>query len=236
MLTNQRHQQIIQRLDEEGMVTLRQLVASLKVSESTIRRDLSTLEELGQLVRVHGGARRVDLNEVELTLESKRTRHIKEKEQIAQKSIKFIHSGQTIFIDAGTTTLALVPHLTTFSSLTVVTNGLAQAELLTDLGIETILLGGSVKHGTKAVIGPTAEAALQTYYFDVAFIGMNGIDEVFGLTTPSVEEAAIKRWAIHQSDATYLLADRSKLGQRFFAKVASIEAVRWISEDEETAF
>ncbi|SDI64950.1 DeoR/GlpR family DNA-binding transcription regulator [Dolosicoccus paucivorans] len=230
MLTKQRHREIIQALEEEEMVTLRHLVDALGVSESTIRRDLSELEKAGRLVRVHGGARRVDLNEVELSLEMKKTRRIKEKERIAQKAVKFIHSGQTLFIDAGTTTLALIPHLTSFASLTVVTNGIAQAEILTDLGIETILLGGTVKHGTKAIVGSSAEAALQNYYFDVAFIGMNGIDETFGLTTPSVEEAIIKKLAIRQSDKTCLLADQSKLGQRFFAKVAPIEDVTWISE------
>ncbi|MER2063973.1 MAG: DeoR family transcriptional regulator, partial [Alkalibacterium sp.] len=127
-----------------------------------------------------------------------------------------------IYLDAGTTTYAMIPYLEG-KRITVVTNGVPHAALLTDLNIETILLGGKIKQRTKAIIGSVAERQLNEVNFTKAFMGMNGVDITQGFTTPDTEESAVKRKAILQSSQSYVLADVSKLDEVSFSKVADLD-------------
>lgn len=228
MLTEERHLYILQQLKLKTMVTVNQLIDTLKVSESTIRRDLSQLEEEGQLIRVHGGAkRRFDLDK-EPTLHEKAMIHQETKSAIARHCAQLIDEGDTIFIDAGTTTLAMIHYMEVRPAL-VVTNGIDQAALLTDKGYETLILGGKLKAGTKAIIGSAAIQQLEQYRFQKAFMGINGIDVEYGLTTPDIEEGAIKSLVLKHSNQVFVLADNSKFGKVSFSKVANIDDVQIIT-------
>ena len=222
MLTEPRHQYIINQLQLNTMVTVQALVNHLDVSESTIRRDLSLLEDEGQLIRVHGGAKRHYVLDKEPSFQEKATIHQDEKLAIARYGASLVNKGETIFIDAGTTTLAMIEFIQAEPAL-VVTNGIEQAALLIDKGFETLILGGKLKAGTKAIVGTTAFQQLKQYRFQKAFIGMNGIDVEYGLTTPDPEESAIKALMIQQANLAFVLADESKFGKVSFSKVANID-------------
>lgn len=223
MLTEERHQYIIEKLQKEHTLKTQELMEELGCSESTVRRDLSQLEEEGVLVRVHGGAKRVYTMSSELEMEEKSAKNIQEKQQIALFAAGLVEEEDILFLDAGSTTYEVIPYLEGIQNLLVVTNGVSHAQLLTEHNIATILLGGQIKLKTKAVIGATAQEQLSGYRFSKAFLGMNGIDEEFGCTTPDVEEAAIKRLAGSHANQSYVLADHSKFHQVSFSKVGELE-------------
>lgn len=232
MLTHKRRALILELLRYEEMISLQRLVEALSSSESTIRRDLSQLEKEGLLVRIHGGAKRSYSLELEHSIQEKERQSKNEKHFIGKKAALFVEDGDTIFIDAGTTTLHMVKQLAG-KQFTAVTNGIQQATALSELGVRVILIGGLLKNGTRAIIGSTAIEQLKQYHFDKTFLGMNGIDLRIGYTTTDEEEATIKRIAMRQSGFTYVLADATKLSKISFCQVAALnEAAMIINQPE----
>ena len=222
MLTDERHAIILDQLEQKNTVTVQELVEQLGHSESTIRRDLTTLEDQEKLVRIHGGARKKRKPVDEPTMDEKTVKFIQEKEKVSQLAATLVDDFDVIYLDAGTTTYSMIPYLEG-KQIPVVTNGVPHAALLTDHKIETLLLGGKIKQRTKAVIGAFAERQLNELNFTKAFMGMNGVDIAQGFTTPDTEEAAVKQKAIRQSNQSYVLTDVSKLGEVSFSKVADID-------------
>ncbi|SDJ61796.1 DeoR/GlpR family DNA-binding transcription regulator [Salimicrobium halophilum] len=221
MLTAERHQLILSLLADKQTIRLQEIIDHTNASESTIRRDLDTLEKKGKLNRVHGGASAATLTKEEATMSEKSEKFHAEKEAIASFAARFIKGKETIFLDAGSTTNLMIPHLD--PSITVVTNGPEHLPMLAERGITTYLIGGFVKPGTRAVIGANAVENLRQYRFDRCFVGVNGITEEDGLTTPDPEEAAIKKNVLAQSLSRYILADHSKFGTRTFTKFGDPE-------------
>lgn len=231
MLTKQRHQLILQRLSEQKVVKLKELVDLTDSSESTIRRDLTDLEAEGYLARVHGGATLIATPDEEPTFEEKRDRFVDEKVAIARKAATFIEDGMSIYLDAGTTTQAMVPFLEG-KKIVVVTNSLPIANGLFDLDIKTFVIGGELKRSTQALVGYNARESMMNYRVDLAFLGMNGIDLDAGYTTPDPEEALVKKTAIELAHMSYVLADASKIGKRTFSRVATLDAAQLITSSD----
>lgn len=231
MLTKQRHQLILQRLSEQKVVKLKELVDLTDSSESTIRRDLTDLEAEGYLARVHGGATLLSTPDEEPTFEEKRDRFVDEKVAIARKAATFIEDGMSIYLDAGTTTQAMVPFLEG-KKIVVVTNSLTIANELFDLDIKTFVIGGELKRSTQALVGYNARESMMNYRVDLAFLGMNGIDLDAGYTTPDPEEALVKKTAIELAQTSYVLADASKIGKRTFSRVATLDAAQLITSSD----
>lgn len=233
MLTKQRHQLILQRLSEQKVVKLKELVDLTDSSESTIRRDLTDLEAEGYLARVHGGATLLSTPDEEPTFEEKRDRFVDEKVAIARKAATFIEDGMSIYLDAGTTTQAMVPFLEG-KKIVVVTNSLPIANELFDLDIKTFVIGGELKRSTQALVGYNARESMMNYRVDLAFLGMNGIDLDAGYTTPDPEEALVKKTAIELAQTSFVLADASKIGKRTFSRVATLDAAQLITSSDES--
>ncbi|MCT4799081.1 DeoR/GlpR family DNA-binding transcription regulator [Exiguobacterium profundum] len=233
MLTKQRHQLILQRLSEQKVVKLKELVDLTDSSESTIRRDLTDLEAEGYLARVHGGATLIATPDEEPTFEEKRDRFVDEKVAIARKAATFIEDGMSIYLDAGTTTQAMVPFLEG-KKIVVVTNSLPIANELFDLDIKTFVIGGELKRSTQALVGYNARESMMNYRVDLAFLGMNGIDLEAGYTTPDPEEALVKKTAIELAQTSFVLADASKIGKRTFSRVATLDAAQLITSSSES--
>ncbi|MCC5895532.1 MAG: DeoR/GlpR transcriptional regulator [Alkalibacterium sp.] len=222
MLTEDRYTFILNQIEQKDTITIQSLIEALNHSESTIRRDLTTLEEQNKLVRIHGGARKKRKPMDEASMEDKTVKNTHEKERIGQTAADLVVDHDVIYLDAGSTTYAMIPFLEN-KHVTVVTNGVPHAALLTDYKVDTILLGGKIKQKTKAIIGTVAEKQLNSMHFTKAFMGMNGVDPHYGLTTPDIEEASVKQKAIEKSNESYVLADQSKLGEVSFVKVADID-------------
>ncbi|QTN01545.1 DeoR family transcriptional regulator [Sediminibacillus dalangtanensis] len=224
MLTPERHQLIVQQIAKHGTVAIQDLIKLTAASESTIRRDLSELENQNKLVRVHGGAASRQTISQELSIPEKTTKNLQEKKRIAAEAALLVEPDEYIYLDAGTTTFEMIPHLKN-KNITVVTNGLTHLDALSAQQITTYLTGGLVKHKTRALIGRGAQIGLQSYRFDKCFIGVNGIDLAYGLTTPDPEEALIKQQALQSAQQCFVLADYTKFGQVSFSKIADLEEV-----------
>lgn len=221
VLAEERQQHILQMLKENNVVKLQEIREQTNCSESSARRDLQLLEEKGLLVRVHGGAKIKHSLQRELDMSGKASKNTTQKEVIAKAAAKLVEAEDVIYLDAGTTTLAMIPYLNK-PELTVVTNGVMHASLLADQNVRTILVGGELKNTTKAIIGVKAVSSLTQFRFNKAFLGINGIHPRYGFTTPDPNEAAVKTAALEQSEECFVLADPSKFDNVSFVKVAEL--------------
>ncbi|MDZ5254269.1 DeoR/GlpR family DNA-binding transcription regulator [Clostridium sp. LIBA-8841] len=222
MLSEKRHEIILNLLKLKGFVGLNELLESTESSESTIRRDLSYLESINLLKRVHGGAKSLDNVSKELSYNEKSSKSIHEKRAIAKYAASLIKDGDCIFIDAGTTTYELIDYLEN-KDIFVVSNGLSHIDTLIQKNIKCYMIGGNVKISTKAITGSDALMCLSKFRFDKCFIGANGVHPTYGLTTPDTEEAILKECAIKNSRKSYLLVDDSKFGEISTIKFADID-------------
>lgn len=229
MLTEERRQKILHLLDQQKIVKSQDLIAILNASESTIRRDLQELENEGLLERIHGGAKKGQLLGFEQNMTEKTLKNIHEKQVIAQLAASLINEEDVIYLDAGSTTLEMIPYLQG-RKLTVVTNSVKHAAGLVDLQLSTIILGGQVKLSTNAVLGANALDQLKDYHFNKVFMGMNGADLTHGFTTPDPEEAAVKKLAMANAEESFVLIDHSKFNKLSFTSVASLSAATIITE------
>lgn len=227
---NNRRQKILQILEEKNSVSLQYLVEVLDVSQATIRRDLSLLEEKNLIFRRHGGAsKKTAARGLEPSFDSKIDEFLQDKKEVAKYVCEhFIENGQTIYLDAGTSSYYMIDYLKN-RNITVVTNSIYHLRKLVEYKIHTIILGGNVKHSTQAIVGSSAFNQLSKYSFDACFIGCNGVDTEFGLSTADEQEAILKTKALKNSKNKYVLADISKFGHRKFQKFADIDAATIIS-------
>ncbi|WP_415860015.1 DeoR/GlpR family DNA-binding transcription regulator [Pediococcus parvulus] len=224
VFTEERQQAIIKQLNRDGIVKLQELVQTLDCSISTVRRDLQELEDQGKLVRVHGGATQITTLQSEPGVLEKSSKNVQAKQKIAKLAVQQIRADEVIYLDAGTSTEAMIPFMTTLSSVLVVTNGVQLASKLADINVKTYLLGGELKNTTKAIIGADVVETIKNFRFNRAFMGVNGVHPKYGFTTPDPNEAAVKRDVLAQSELGYFLADKSKLNEVSFAKVAELGA------------
>lgn len=232
ILTPERHQLILETLKDKQVVKIQELIELTNTSESTIRRDLVQLEEDNYLKRVHGGASLLQGKRTEPSISEKSTKNLHEKQLIGQFAARQIEEGDSIFLDAGTTTMQMIPFLEQ-KDITVVTNGITLVEPLLEKGIPTYLLGGLIKGKTRALIGRGALDNLNGYRFDKCFIGVNSVHHMHGFSTPDPEEALVKQTAIKLSREVFALADQTKFGEISFAKITDIEQATIITTGDE---
>ncbi|MBP2649255.1 MAG: transcriptional regulator, DeoR family [Firmicutes bacterium] len=222
----ERKKKIIEYLQLNLRVSVRELSSNFSVSESTIRRDLQELEDENKLKRTHGGAVYLEDVNLELTFGEKEDKFRQEKVAIAKKAAELIEDGDTILIDSGTTTLYMVNELRKFSNLTVVTNSIILAQVLQGQeNIQVVVVGGMLRKNTLAMVGPMAEQALGMLNVNKAFIGTNGLSLENGLTTPNIIEAATKTKMISIAKQVVVLTDWSKFGKVSFAKFAELSQI-----------
>jgi len=183
MISEKRQSLILQELKKKDFLSLQELIERTGCSASTIRRDLSKLQQLGRLQRVHGGATLNSHRNQEPILSEKLSTNLKEKKEIGRNAALLIEDNDCIFMDAGSSTIEMIPFIKA-QDIVVVTNGLSHVERLLQRGIKTLMIGGEVKATTFATVGASALEVLRRYCFDKAFIGMNGLDLNHGLTTP----------------------------------------------------
>lgn len=226
MLAEERFAKILDLLAEKRSATVQELCEALNASESTVRRDLTELDRLGKLNKVHGGATLPDSQFLadELTMDAKQALAIAEKRDIARAAAMLILPQDFIYIDAGTTTLALVQALSG-SALEAhyVTNGIAHARLLVQKGCKVFVPGGMLRPNTEAIVGAAAVASLQAYNFNKAFLGANGVDLQAGFTTPDPEEAAVKATAVRHARESWFLVDSTKFARVYPAVITELQ-------------
>jgi len=232
MYAAERQQRILQQARAAGRVEVAALAENLGVATETVRRDLTALERRGSLRRVHGGAIPVERLELEPTLATRSGRLADTKRRIAARVLDHIPAGATVLLDAGSTTLAVVEMLPPDRDLTVLTNSVAAAAVLTTHpGVTLYLLGGRVRGVTGAAVGDWATEALADVVVDVAIMGTNGMSVDRGLTTPDQAEARVKHAMVESARIVVLATDSSKAGDDHLHRFASLSDVDIIITD-----
>lgn len=233
MFAEERKRNIVAYVNEKMRVTVGELCTEFSVSPATIRNDLNELYEKGLLRRTHGGAIANTQTDFEPITNEKTEKFLKEKQAIAKVALNYIHEGDCIALDAGTTTYELARILGQFKKLRVVTYDLNIASYL-DMNTEVSLFvaGGEIRKGHHYMIGNTSLESLQKLNVDIFFMAANGINMKKGITTPQLDTAFIKEQIIANSRQCILLADSSKLDNVSFAKFAEIQDVNVFITDE----
>ena len=232
-MTVGRRAKIIEELQQNGKVDVSDLSKKYGVSEVTIRNDLIQLEKKGMLIRTRGGALRQESVSTDFALSEKRRRYFREKQLIGKKAAELIQNGETIIFDSGTTTMEVARNLSGHSDLTILTNAInIAASLTSNNACRVIMLGGLLRGKSLSLVGTQAEENLRNYSCDKLFLGVDGIDSGYGLTTPNMEEAHLNRIMIDVVKEVILVTDSSKFQRRSFAYISPIKKVHTIVTDE----
>ena len=219
-------------------LTVGEITRRFRVSEATARRDLAELEKQGYITRTYGGAvSQQGKISFEYFFREKRKKNVREKKLIAGKAVQMIKEGDTVFIDSGSTTWLMAKALCTtpkrLKDITILTNSLA---VCWELGIleslKLILLGGTVRMKLADVCGMQAQANMQKYSVDKAFLGVDGISAEKGLTTTDSQTANIEKQVISNSKEVIVLADNTKVGRISFISYADIREVSVLVTDD----
>lgn len=223
-----RRQGLARLLSARGFVRVADASLELGVSEVTIRGDLSALAREGRAVRVHGGAMPVDaLVDRESPVESTRDRDAAAKRAIGVVAARLVASGECVYLDAGSTALAVAEALLDrreLHDLIVVTSSLSLALALEPAipRFEVIVTGGTLRPLQHSLVNPFAAPMLASLRFDLAFIGCNGIHPVHGVTNVNLPEAEVKTLAVRAARRAVLVADGGKLGSTDVAVIGGV--------------
>lgn len=235
MYPEERQQAMATLVAERGRLSVNRLAAEYDVTTETVRRDLSALERMGLVRRVHGGAVPASsLTVIESALVDRDSANTAEKERIARAAIDLLPpAGATILIDAGSTTSRFASMLPRDHRLTVYTHAVSvAARLATSPQIDLHVLPGRVRSTTQAAVGADTVAALAELRADAAFLGTNGVSFEHGLSTPDGDEAATKRAMVGSSRQVVLLADGSKVGIEAPVRFAKVEELDVLVTDD----
>ena len=229
LFIEERQDEIIKYIDKVEKATIEDIMSLLKISRSTVRRDLIDLERKNLIIRTRGGALKKRYFKYEFSLNEKKDLNLDRKKKIAQIAKRFINEGDIIYISGGTTTLELAKVLFDVGNLVVFTNAInILLELVNNSSIRIKLVGGDFRKKTFSMVGQEAINFLDRYNFDKAFVGVNGISIVEGFTTPNELEAVIDGKVIKRSKEAFILADETKFGAVAFSTICKIEDVDYI--------
>lgn len=221
MLALERQKRILELLDLDGSVLVSKLSVELGVTEETIRRDLEKLEKQDMLRRTHGGAVQFDENAYDLSLETRKSKNVDEKKNLAKAAARFIASGDTIFLDASTTTFYIAKEIKSVHNLTVITNSM---RILNELqgcdSVKVIAIGGVVSQN-QSLVGNMAEQCIDNYFANKMFFSSKGLTPEAGILDSNAEESGIKKRMMHNCSKIYYLCDNSKMGRVGFIKLAN---------------
>jgi DeoR/GlpR family transcriptional regulator of sugar metabolism len=228
MLARQRQERILEAVRAHGGAKVSELVTVLGVSEMTVRRDIATLAGRGLVARVHGGATALDGRSTdEPGFLAKSAMALAEKAAIAEAAADLVQPGDSVALSAGTTTYAVAEALLGVPHLTVITNSLPTARLLHESAREnpTVVLTGGVRTPSDALVGPVAVGTLRGLHVDWLFLGVHGIDEQAGLTTPNLVECETDRALMACARQVVVVADSSKWRVVGLSSIAALDEV-----------
>jgi DeoR family transcriptional regulator, fructose operon transcriptional repressor len=233
VFVDQRKQRILHLVSENHSVRVSEICTLLQASEATIRRDLKELHQSGALKRTHGGAVSNQIAAFELSVAEKEDRFKAEKIAIARMAADLVQQGDTIMLDAGTTTLQIARQIKQRRNISVVANSLNIAWELTDSEIDVTLIGGILRGKALSLVGPLTEQDLSRLHVDKLFLGTNGVDLKSGLTTPNLIEAQTKMAMVEIASEVIVVTDRSKFGRVSFSQFCPLKRVDALITDEQ---
>ncbi len=233
MLAEERRAILLQKLQDNGYVQVAELAANLGVSVITIRRDLEHMEKEGRCIRTRGGAVCApNSTTLELPYDIKRRRYMDEKRRIAAAAAELIGEGETIILDAGSTTYELALLLLRRRALTVVTNDLQIAtKLASNPSITLVCTGGIARANVYTLQGPQVESFLRTLRVNKAFLGADAIHPDGIVANVNLEEVAVKQAIVRSGERVILLADSSKFAITGFVEVCDLSKIDMLITD-----
>jgi DeoR/GlpR family transcriptional regulator of sugar metabolism len=211
-----RRASIVELAATSGLASVEELSERFGVTASTIRRDLALLEQSGHLARTYGGARAI-VAHPEADLRQRLGEAHEAKRAIGKWAASQVQAGETILLDAGTTTAAVAHELRHAKHLTVVTPGMTVLhELSSADGVEVECLGGTLRPMSQAFLGPLAEAALERRSFDRVFLGADSVTADRGICEADMRQTRLKELMTRRSEQVYLLVHAAKIGRAPF--------------------
>lgn len=229
---SERHNYILELLRQQGSVSVVDLANQLKVSSVTIRKDLTLLEEKNMLYRTHGSAILINPYINDRHVNEKEKSYPEEKRMIGIRAASLITPDDSIIIASGTTMHALARQIVPQGHLTVITAAINVTNILAcNKNIDIIQLGGLVRNSSVSAVGSYAEKMLENFSCSKLFMGVDGIDLDYGLTTTNMMEANLNQVMMKAAQKTVVLADSSKFGRRGFGKICDLDAVEQIITD-----
>ena len=232
MPRNPRQDQILELLQNFRHITVTELTGRLGVSNVTIRKDLTQLENMGLVLRNHGGVRLAQSVSSMPFVSVRKMENMEAKERIAEQALKLVQDGDSICIDAGSTNTILAEKLVK-RSLRIVTNSLEIVNTMKDSdSVALTVLGGIYRQEAGSFIGPVTEAAVSQMQFDLAFVGASGISSDGSFLTGNSIEGAVKRTILKAAKRRVILADSSKYDAQAFARFADYSLVDILISDK----
>lgn len=236
IIPDQRRELMWRQLRRHQVLSVHQLTEMFQCSHMTIRRDIAILERDGLAYSVPGGVRIASQVGSEPSHQLKAAAELPEKQGMAQRAAALLHPDMTVYLDAGTTTLSLVPYIRQHRGMTVVTNDFTIVQALADATeVEVIHTGGQLDHPNRSSVGPLAAATLRRVATDIAFISTSSWDLKRGITTPSASKVEVKQAALESAAQTVLIATSSKYGTFGTFKIAPLDSFDLIITDSALA-
>lgn len=221
---------ILDLLQNDKPVSVRELALEFNVSEMTIRRDLDELQRQGLAVRTHGGAVPTGkLRFLQTGLPTYGSSAIKSK--IGEAAARLAQPGQTVVIDTGTTALEVARHLRQDAGITVATTSLYVAQELFNTQVDVLILGGFLRREFPSVYGPLTEKLLEDIHIDILFIGCDGASSEGGFYSNDLHVSSLERSMIRIADRVVVVTESSKFGRRAFSRYASVDQVSAVVTD-----
>ena len=222
----ERQDMILNALLESDHMTTHELSAKLFVSVPTLRRDLIKLEQMGKIIRTHGGARLIKKSADEkIPILLREQEQNDAKEIMARKAAELVRDGDIIMLDGSTSACSLIPHLAEFKNLIVITSSAKSSFLLGRMGINTICTGGKMITRSLSYIGEDAENTIRRYNADIVFFSCRGLSMDGKLTDNSIEENSLRRIMLCHAKKRVLLCDSSKLGHTYLNNLCHLSEV-----------
>lgn len=222
MIANERKKYIMNKLNANGIVNVREMAQELNLHETTIRRDLEKLEKEGRLTRIYGGATLND-DSVELTTTQKLFLNFEAKKEVCRRACELVHDGECVFIDGGTTTYSMIDFLAS-KKIQIVTHNDLIIRRIKKCEAEIITIGGKYLPHYNMSVGAATMEAVGSYHYDHCFVGCLGINAQDSIAyTSETETMDVKRTAMKNSDHAYLLIDASKWNVKGFCKFARLD-------------
>lgn len=233
MFEEERHNKILNIINIKKSVKVYELSEALYVSNATVRRDLAKMEKAGVIKRSHGGAVLFDSSNAESAISVRELENIKEKKKIAELAISFISSNSVIFMDSSSTAGMVIPYLSQFKYLTVITNGLKNALLLSEKTEAKIYMpGGVVSTRSNSLLGSDTLDYLSNLNAGLAIFSCSGLTPNNGITDASFEQSKLKRALIRNSKVRVLLCDSSKFGGIYMCRTCGFEELDYVLTDK----
>ncbi len=211
----ERQDKIIELVSKTGSIQVERLAEILDVSQMTIRRDLDKLKGEGIIERKHGLA----VIKEEVTYREKLISRMDEKKMLAKACASLVKSGDTIFLDSGTTIYGIAELIQDIPNLTVITNDIEIGSLLHKSSVELMMCGGFVQKETGSVYGSFANQMMNYVQVGIAFMGAMSIDKRFNILTPTLDKATLKRMIVKNASKSYLVVDQSKFNRKALMKI-----------------